>query len=69
MNHKVAKRRRRRSVLLHINVTREIADQLKDIAKRQGRTVAELAREAFARLIRDYSVPPGNDGSDCRKNT
>jgi predicted DNA-binding protein len=44
--------KRIRGTLLHIMVTKEIADELKTIAKRQGRTVTELAREAFAKVIR-----------------
>lgn len=47
---------RKRPVMLHISVTREIADELKKLAKQQGRTVTELAREAFSRIIMDYNV-------------
>ncbi len=54
MNNK--KTTRKRSVLLHINVTQEIAAELRKIAEKQGRTVTELAREAFAKLIREYSI-------------
>jgi predicted DNA-binding protein len=46
--------KRIRGTLLHIMVTKEIADELKTIAKRQGRTVTELAREAFAKVIKEY---------------
>ncbi|WP_353684422.1 hypothetical protein V4D30_01130 [Thermodesulfovibrio sp. 3907-1M] len=46
---------RKRPILLHINVTEEIAQQLKAIAEKQGRTVTELAREAFARIIKEYT--------------
>ena len=46
--------KRIRGKLLHIMVTEEIAIKLKAIAKKQGRTVTELAREAFAKVIRDY---------------
>jgi predicted DNA-binding protein len=47
--------KRKRPTLLHINVTEEIAQQLKTIAEKQGRTVTELAREAFAKIIREYT--------------
>lgn len=40
--------------MLHISVTEEIATQLKQLAKQQGRTVTELAREAFAKLLKEY---------------
>jgi predicted DNA-binding protein len=49
--------KRIRGTLLHILVTEEIAAKLKTIAKGQGRTVTELAREAFAKLIKDYECP------------
>ncbi|MEM1974161.1 MAG: hypothetical protein QXN68_05180 [Thermoplasmata archaeon] len=48
------KRQRKRHVLLHIGVTEQIANELKRIAEKQGRTVTELAREAFAKIIREY---------------
>ena len=55
MEKEKKKPQRKRSVLLHINVTPEIADKLKEIAKTEGRTVTELAREAFAELIVKHS--------------
>lgn len=48
------KKQRKRPILLHINVTEEISEKLKLIAEKQGRTVTELAREAFAKIIREY---------------
>jgi predicted DNA-binding protein len=46
--------KRLRGKMLHIMVTEEIAAKLKLIAKKQGRTVTELAREAFAKVIKEY---------------
>ncbi|WP_169368386.1 MULTISPECIES: ribbon-helix-helix protein, CopG family [Thermodesulfovibrio] len=45
---------RKRAILLHISVTEQIAKDLKKIAEKQGRTVTELAREAFAKIIHEY---------------
>jgi predicted DNA-binding protein len=53
--------KRIRGTMLHILVTEEIGKKIKEIAKKQGRTVTELAREAFAKVIKDYECPKKKD--------
>ena len=59
---------RQRDVMIHINITREVRDELKEIAKKQGRTVTELVREGIAEVLNRYKYFRGNSYGEKRND-
>jgi predicted transcriptional regulator len=44
---------RQRNAMFHVRFEDHILEKLKQIAKKEGRTVTELVREAVAELLRE----------------